>query len=70
MSGSAGALLRLCDGAEIGWGLAVGTAENLSLRGEPYAGESYLIGTPMLADYLEEALCAFGLSFEDFEEPL
>jgi hypothetical protein len=31
---------------------------------------SYLIGTPMLADYLEEALCAFGLSFEDFEEPL
>lgn len=31
---------------------------------------SYLIGTPMLADYLEEALSKFGLSFEDFEEPL
>lgn len=31
---------------------------------------SYLIGTPMLADYLEEALSEFGLSFEDFEEPI
>lgn len=31
---------------------------------------AYLIGTPMLADYLEEALSAFGLSFEDFEEHL
>jgi hypothetical protein len=31
---------------------------------------SYLIGTPMLADYLEEALSQFGKSFEDFEEPL
>jgi uncharacterized protein DUF3775 len=31
---------------------------------------SYLINTPMLADYLEEALSAFGLSSEDFEEPL
>src|ERR1700694_4288703 len=29
---------------------------------------SYLIGTPMLADYLEEALSQFGKSFEDFEE--
>lgn len=28
---------------------------------------SYLIGTPMLADYLEEALSLFGKSFEDFE---
>lgn len=28
---------------------------------------SYLIGTPMLADYLEEALTQFGKSFEDFE---
>ena len=28
---------------------------------------SYLIGTPMLADYLEEALSQFGKSFEDFE---
>ena len=31
---------------------------------------SYLIGTPMLADYLEEALAQFGKSFEDFEEHL
>ena len=31
---------------------------------------AYLIGTPMLADYLEEALTQFGKSFEDFEEHL
>jgi hypothetical protein len=31
---------------------------------------SYLIGTPMLADYLEEALSQFGKSPEDFEEHL
>jgi hypothetical protein len=31
---------------------------------------SYLIGTPMLADYLEEALTQFGKSFEDFEQHL
>jgi hypothetical protein len=31
---------------------------------------SYLIGTPMLADYLEEALSQFDKSFEDFEEHL
>ncbi len=31
---------------------------------------AYLIGTPLLADYLEEALSAFGMSSEDFEEPL
>jgi hypothetical protein len=31
---------------------------------------SYLLETPMLADYLEEALAQFGKSFEDFEEPL
>jgi Protein of unknown function (DUF3775) len=31
---------------------------------------SYLIGTPMLADYLEEALSQFGKCFEDFEEHL
>jgi Protein of unknown function (DUF3775) len=31
---------------------------------------SYLIGTSMLADYLEEALSQFGRSFEDFEEHL
>ncbi len=31
---------------------------------------SYLIGTPMLADYLEEAMSQFGKSFEDYEEHL
>lgn len=31
---------------------------------------SYLIGTSMLADYLEEALSQFGKSFEEFEEHL
>ena len=31
---------------------------------------SYLIGTPMLSDLLEEAMSAFGLSIEDFEENL
>lgn len=31
---------------------------------------SYLIGTPMLADYLEEAMSRFGKSFEEFEEHL
>ena len=31
---------------------------------------SYLIGTPLLADYLEDALSQFGKSFEDFEEHL
>jgi len=31
---------------------------------------SYLLGTPMLADYLEEALSQFGKPFEDFEEHL
>jgi ferredoxin-NADP reductase len=30
----------------------------------------YLIETPMLADYLEEALSQFGMSPEEFEEPL
>jgi len=29
----------------------------------------YLIETPMLADYLEEAFSQFGKSFEDFEAP-
>jgi Protein of unknown function (DUF3775) len=29
---------------------------------------AYLIGTPMFADYLEEAMAMFGLSPEDFEE--
>ena len=31
---------------------------------------SYLIGTPMLADYLEEAMTQFGKSAEEFEEHL
>ena len=31
---------------------------------------SYLIGTPMLADLLEEATSQFGLSLEDFEETI
>lgn len=31
---------------------------------------AYLVGTPMLADYLEEAMSLFGMSFEDFEEHL
>ncbi|MGA7810799.1 DUF3775 domain-containing protein [Bradyrhizobium sp.] len=31
---------------------------------------AYLIETPMLADYLEEAMAAFGMSLEDFEEEL
>jgi hypothetical protein len=31
---------------------------------------TYLIETPMLGDYLEEALSEFGLSLEDFEENL
>ena len=31
---------------------------------------SYLIGTPMLADLLEEAMSQFGLSFEDFEQTI
>jgi hypothetical protein len=30
----------------------------------------YLIETPMLGDYLEEALSEFGVSLEDFEESL
>jgi len=31
---------------------------------------AYLIGTPMFADYLEEAMAMFGLSPEDFEESI
>lgn len=30
----------------------------------------YLLGMPILADYLEEALSQFGHSAEEFEEPL
>lgn len=39
-------------------------------RAHNHRTASYLIGTPMLADYLEEALSQFGKSFEDFEEHL
>jgi Protein of unknown function (DUF3775) len=31
---------------------------------------AYVLGTPMFADYLEEAMSMFGLSSEDFEENL
>ena len=31
---------------------------------------AYVLGTPMFADYLEEAMSQFGKSFEEFEEPL
>lgn len=31
---------------------------------------AYLIGTPMLADYLEEAMNSFGISAENFERNL
>jgi hypothetical protein len=31
---------------------------------------AYLIGTPMFADYLEEAMSMFGLSSEDFDQDL
>ena len=31
---------------------------------------AYVLGTPMFADYLEEAMSVFGLSSEDFEEDL
>jgi hypothetical protein len=31
---------------------------------------AYLIGTPMLADYLDEAMETFGVSAEDFEQTL
>jgi Protein of unknown function (DUF3775) len=29
---------------------------------------AYLLGTPLLADYLEEAVSALGLSLEDFQK--
>ena len=45
------------------WGDAVGEARSLQDRRDA----DYLIGTPLLADYIEEALAAFGLSLEEFE---
>jgi hypothetical protein len=32
------------------------------------AETEYLIGTPLLADYLEEAVAALGYSLEDYEK--
>lgn len=45
------------------------------LRGEAMRAHNnrtaaYLIGTPMLGDYLEEAMSQFGMTAEDFEENL
>jgi hypothetical protein len=45
------------------WDAAVGEARNMANRRDA----DYLIGTPLLADYIEEALAAFGLSLEQFE---
>jgi hypothetical protein len=45
------------------WDDAVGEARNLQNRRDA----DYLIGTPLLADYVEEALAAFGLSLEESE---
>jgi hypothetical protein len=41
-----------------------------ALRAHNNRTASYLVGTPMLADYLEEALSQLGKSFEEFEGPL
>jgi hypothetical protein len=49
-------------------------AENWSealrqVRQTPTSTETtYLLGTPLLADYLEEAVSALGLSLEDFQK--
>jgi Protein of unknown function (DUF3775) len=45
------------------------------LRGEATQAHNnrtaaYLIGTPMLGDYLEEAMSQFGMTAEDFEDNL
>jgi hypothetical protein len=45
------------------WDDAVGEARDLANRRDA----DYLIGTPLLADYIEEGLAAFGLSLEEFE---
>lgn len=46
------------------WEETLAEAQALSAERRP----NYLIGTPLLADYLEEGLTAFGLSCEDFEK--
>jgi hypothetical protein len=45
------------------WNDAVREARGIENRRDA----DYLIGTPLLADYIEEALSAFGLSLEEFE---
>ena len=45
------------------WRAAVQQARGIG----PRRDADYLIGTPLLADYLEEAIAALGLSLEEFE---
>jgi len=45
------------------WDDAVSEARAMANRRDA----DYLIGTPLLADYIEEALAAFGLSLDEFE---
>jgi uncharacterized protein DUF3775 len=45
------------------WNDAVGRARAMDNRRDA----DYLIGTPLLADYVEEGLAAFDLSLEEFE---
>ena len=45
------------------WRAAVQQARRLDNRRDA----DYLIGTPLLADYIEEAIAALGLSLEEFE---
>ncbi len=52
------------DYAKEDWAEAVETAEE---RHSDHTGD-YLLGMPLLADYLEEGLAQFDLSCEDFKE--
>jgi len=45
------------------WRAAVQQARGIAHRRDA----DYLIGTPLLADYIEEAVAALGLSLEEFE---
>src|SRR5205085_8981643 len=47
-----------------GWRDALAQARDIHNASET----SYLIGTPLLADYLEEGLAALGYSLEDYEK--
>ena len=47
-----------------GWRDALAQARDLHSPAET----EYLIGTPLLADYLEEAIAALGYSLEDYEK--